>query len=649
MEKKFINIINDIKQYKDDENLKTYLKKYKIQDLYKLKLHMDNIYHNAISDELENDLLTEDWQYDVLVELIKEIDPNYKTTVGATIRVGDNKIKLPYWLGSMDKIKPEDTNELERWIKKNPSETYITESKLDGISCLLVVKNKKIKLYTRGDGVIGSDISDLREHFKTIPKIKEDIAVRGELIMKIKTFQEKYSTVSANPRNMVAGRIGGKKLREGLTDIDFIAYEIVGDGEMVSPSEQLDKLKKLGFKVVKNEIIEEITKEELINIYLKFKKESEYEIDGIIIQPDLPYERNTDGNPDYAFAFKMRINENIATAKVVKVEWNVSKWGLLKPRVEIDPIQLAGVKITYATGFNAKYIKDNKIGKGAQIKITRSGDVIPFIIEVVKPSKKADLPDNINYEWNETGVDIITMDFAEKMCIKLISSFFSQMGIKYISIATINKLYMNGYTNLIKIIILNPNDIEKLEGFQKRSAERIHENIVNGFQNITIPDVLGSCGIFGQGIGKKKLETLFNSIPDLLDIYKTKTKKQLLDIILKVEGFSVKTADSIIDNIMWADLFIKILNKIPFVKFKKNIKVSNILDGKYILFSGFRDPNMEKLIKERGGNIDKSLTKKTSYLVVNVGNDLTSNKPKEAKEKGIPIYNSEEFFNKFLI
>jgi DNA ligase (NAD+) len=650
MERKYINIIVDVKKYKDEEMLKKYLKKYKIEELYNLKLYIDNIYHNALNEDEELILETiDDWQYDILEKIIKEINPNYKPTVGATIRVGDNKIKLPYWLGSMDKIKPEDTNELDRWINKNPSETYITESKLDGISCLLVVKNKQMKLYTRGDGIIGSDISDLREYFKTIPNVKENIAVRGELIMKTKIFQKKYSNIAANPRNLVAGRIGGKKLREGLTDIDFIAYEVVGDEEMTSPSEQLDRLKKLGFKVVKSEIIEEITKEELINIYLKYKKESEYEIDGIIVQPDLNYERNTSGNPNYAFAFKMRINENIAKAKVVKVEWNISKWGLLKPRVEIEPIQLSGVKITYATGFNAKYINDNKIGKGAEIKITRSGDVIPFIIEVIKPAKKAELPENITYEWNDTGVDIITMDFEDKKCIKLISSFFSQMGIKYISNSTINKLYMNGYTSLIKIIKLNPKDIEKIEGFQKRSAERIYENIVNGLKNITIPDVLGACGIFGQGIAKKKLEVLFNSIPNLLDIYKTKNNEELLNDILKVDGFSTITAKQIINNIIWADLFIKILHKIPFVTFKVNIKISNILDGKYILFSGFRDSNMEKLIKERGGIIEKSLTKKTSYLVVNMNNDLTSNKPKEAKEKGIPIYNNEEFFNKFLI
>jgi DNA ligase (NAD+) len=157
----------------------------------------------------------------------------------------------------------------------------------------------------------------------------------------------------------------------------------------------------------------------LVEKLVEFKQDSPYEIDGIIVQADIKYTRNTSGNPDYAFAFK--ILSEVAETTVINVEWNISKWGALKPRVEIEPVELAGVLITYATGFNAKFIKDNEIGPGSRILITRSGDVIPYILKILTRTE-ADMP-TIEYVWNETGVDIISEN-PDEMCIKRMLSFF---------------------------------------------------------------------------------------------------------------------------------------------------------------------------------------------------------------------------------
>ena len=98
----------------------------------------------------------------------------------------------------------------------------------------------------------------------------------------------------------------------------------------------------------------------------------------------------------------MRLAVNLRETEVEKVVWNISKWGQIKPRIKIKQVKLGGTKIDYVTGFNAKYIDDNKIGPGAIIKITRSGDVIPHIVEVVKKADQAQMPD-ISYEWNNTS------------------------------------------------------------------------------------------------------------------------------------------------------------------------------------------------------------------------------------------------------
>ena len=112
------------------------------------------------------------------------------------------------------------------------------------------------------------------------------------------------------------------------------------------------------------------------------------------------------------FAFKMVLSDQIVEAKVLDVEWSASKHGLLKPRVRIEDVYIGGVRISYATGFNAKFIMDNKIGVGAVVKLIRSGDVIPHIMSVVKPAAAPIMPAG-NYTWTSTGVDIMLVGMQQ--------------------------------------------------------------------------------------------------------------------------------------------------------------------------------------------------------------------------------------------
>ena len=632
-------IIKKISKY-NDEVLKEYLYNEKIEVLHSIKNYVDDIYYNSgeytyLSDE----------QYDILKDIIKERDPGYKVPVGAKIRVGENRVKLPYWLGSMDKIKAEDINEIAKWVSKNYYDEYIVENKLDGVSCLLININNEIKLYTRGDGYIGSDISYLSKYINNIPKsILENINIRGELIIKKDIFESKYKTKYANPRNMVSGLVGSKTLREGISDLEFIAYEIIGDELMMKPSEQLKKLSDIGFQIVEHQIIYKLTVEKLIEILTYNKVESPYEIDGLIVQSNREYYRNVSDNPEYAFAFKMRLDSNLVNAEVEEVEWNISKWGIIKPRIRIKPISLGGVTITYTTGFNAKYIYDNKIQKGALIQITRSGDVIPYIVKVLKQGLEPEMPD-IPYEWNETGVDIITYEKTDDICIKLLSSFFAHLGIKYVSEATITKLYDNGFNTLLKIISASKNDLQNIESFGERSAERIYTNIHAGLQNITIPSLLSASGIFGFGLGSKKIELLFNNIPDILSIYKNISEDDLMSKIMNIEGYSEKTALKIVQNIRWADKFILMVK--PFVTYKKIEVASQQLKGMKFLMSGFRDKNLENEIIKRGGKITSSVSSNTTGLIV-LNKQSSTGKIKKAEELNVPVYLKEEFINKFI-
>lgn len=632
--------INKISKYSDEE-LQSYFDKEDLRILHEIKIYTDDIYYNTgESSGLD------DWQYDILKETLNRRDPGYVVPVGARIREHENRVTLPFWLGSMDKFKPEDAREIAQWIVSNQAPEYIIEDKLDGVSCLMIVKNGKIKLYTRGDGIIGADISYLAQYFDTIPKkLDADINVRGELIMNENVFKKKYAGEYANPRNMVAGRIGAKTVRAGLRDIEFIAYEVVGDGVMESPSAQLDYLDNLGFTTVRREIVKNFTVDSLMETLVRFKETSTFEIDGIIVQPNIPYERNVAGNPDYAFAFKMRLTGNLVEAKVVGVDWNISKWGQLKPRVEINPVQLGGVTITWATGFNAKFIMEESIGPGAIIEVTRSGDVIPYIVKVIKKADEPEMPE-IPYKWNETGVDIYTEDFGNEMCIKLIASFFAKLGIKHVGEKNVGKMYDSGYDTLLKIISASKEDLTKVPSFGDRMAERTYDNIHNGLKNLSLPTVLGASGVFGFGLGRKKITTLMDDFPDILDVYNDMSKQQLLERVLQIEGFSDKSAQKIVDNVEWADKFITAMKF--FATFKEKIIVGNKLKGMKVVFTGFRDKKLEEEVVARGGKVTTTVSRNTTILVVINKDGKPSGKMKKAIEFGVEVLDKEEFIRQYI-
>ena len=634
-------LVKKISKYSDND-LQKYFNTEKLDTLHKLKLYLDDIYYNTGQDSG-----LKDYQYDMLKETLDKRDPDYVVPVGARIREGENRVKLPYWLGSMDKFKPNSEQEIKRWLLDNKAPQYNIEYKLDGVSCLLISTGGKIKLYTRGDGIVGADISYLAQYFKTIPKLSKDIAVRGELIMPVKTFTDKYSDEYANPRNMVAGRVNAKEIRPGLSDIDFIAYEIVGDGIMPAPTQQLDTMQKLGFKTVPNKVIDkdELNVETLVATLAKFNKESIYEIDGIIVQSNIPYERNTEGNPTYAFAFKVQGQE--IDTEVLGVTWNISKWGQLKPTVELKPIKLGGVIIKNTTGFNANFIEQNSIGPGAIVKMIRSGEVIPYILEVVSPAPDGPEMPDIPYRWNKTRIDIIAEEFGPVMCIKLITDFFKKLGIKHVAEKGIEKMYEDGLNSLFKILAAPQSRIAQVPGFGEKGAERTYTNIHSNLKDLSLPTVLGASGIFGFGMGRKRTENLFNEYPKILEEYSTISSKELYEKVLKIEGFSDITAKQVVDNIYWADMFIKIMQ--IFATFKSNTKISDALKGKKIVFSGFRDAKLEEIVVSMSGKMTTSISSNTNILVVASKGGVPTGKVKKAMEIGtIEILTKQEFIDKYI-
>ena len=248
-----------------------------------------------------NKPLMTDNEFDIVKEYFEKKFPNNPVlqTIGAPIT--KNKVSLPYNMPSMDKIKP-DTDALDKWMKKYTG-NYVLSCKLDGVSGMYTTEDNTQKLYTRGDGTIGQDITHLLPALN-LPKVK-DIVVRGEFIISRTKFEEKYKSRFANPRNLVAGIINSKTIDNKIHDMDFVAYEVIKP--VLCPSDQMKLLEKYGFNTVRNLQMATLTNELLSQLLIDWRSNYEYEIDGIIVSNNKKYAR-TEKNPEHSFAFKMVIS-----------------------------------------------------------------------------------------------------------------------------------------------------------------------------------------------------------------------------------------------------------------------------------------------------------------------------------------------------
>ena len=265
--------------------------------------------------------LITDNEYDIIREYAENKYPDNTVIREVGAPITKNKVTLPYNMPSMDKIKP-DTNALGNWTAKYKG-PYVLSCKLDGVSGMYIMSPTTPKLYTRGDGKVGQDITHLLKVLK-LPDINEkgivigngnnELVVRGEFIIPKRVFEEKYKSQFANPRNLVSGIVNSKTLDEKTRDLHFVAYEVISPPMKVS--EQMDILKECGFEVVQNRKVYELSNKTLSETLLDWRSTYEYEIDGVIVADDHIHPRK-DGNPEHAFAFKMVISDQMAEAKVV--------------------------------------------------------------------------------------------------------------------------------------------------------------------------------------------------------------------------------------------------------------------------------------------------------------------------------------------
>jgi DNA ligase (NAD+) len=597
-----------------------------MSEIIKRLKEMDDLYYNSGTSPAS------DAEYDEMKEVAKEAFPDdpYFDVIGSTIP--GEKVKLPYVLGSLDKIKP-DT--LEKWVKKNPG-PYVTSTKLDGVSIMVEYRNGEVFFATtRGDGYEGRDITDKAKIFCKPIFDKDRIVLRGEAVM----IGDSYITMGfKNRRNGVAG-ILNKDNGPFCKHITPVFYEVLNrdsilyfDGDRGNVYDEfLFISEQLGLETPLFLYMNSIPTSFLIQTIKTEIEFKDYDIDGLVIAINESKRENV-LKPKRKIAFKVP-GESIQT-EVLDIEWSVTRQGRIIPVVILNPTNIGGVTVQRATGFNATFIRDNKIGKGSIVSIVRSGDVIPYITGVVTPCDNFRIPSrcpSCDELLTQKGVDSVCVNrtCGESMYYK-VEHFLRTLGVENITHKTLIKLGLNTIESCYNV---DEFEIAGIEGFGYKRAEQIVEEIEKSLT--TTPEaLLASLGIPGVSMSTSK--AVMKHIGEFVRLF-TITKAELEEI----EGIGPITAKNIFDNINRIhDIFSFLVGEgLVF----EEVENSDKLLGKKFTLTGKgpmgRGP-LQKMIEAKGGLV-KGIGKTIDFLVTSDMESQTG-KAKKAREYGVAIISYED-------
>ena len=609
-----------------------------------------------------------DYTYDILIDILEGKEPNNKLLKKIGFKSSNDKIKLPVFMGSMNKIKTND--ELSRWVKKyfNGKENdFVISEKLDGISILLTYYDNNIKLYTRGNGTHGRDITFLKDYIKIPDNINKSIesieasnlVLRGELIIAKHNFIDYINKLADNAynksfinyssaRNMVIGLVNSKTYNPLFSILDMVIYEVIEP--QLKPPNQFIFASKLGFNVCQNKIatLSDIVKWKdlkdnyLFNLLKKYKLESKYELDGIIITHNNLYKRE-EKNPKNSIAFKSNNDGCITTIK--DIVWAVSKYNVIIPRIHFNKINL-GSEIEYCTGFNGKYIFDNSLGPGSTIRVVLSGDVIPYICEIITTTYPKMPP--INYTWSKNKLHCISLEKNIELRKKRILHFIKTIKIEHLSIGIINKLFENGFESLDKILCITKEQLLTIDGIKDTLASKIYSSIhIITDKPIYLGTLMVASLEFNSGMGIKKIDKILEKYPNIID-GKDENILENINNISSIDGLHEKTAQQFIENLgnfkefIGKHHYLKYYTKNTLNNINNSIKnINNKIKNKKFVLTGFRDKEFIKYLIDNSGIIQNTVNGKTDYLIIK-NKLVNSTKIDKAKELGVDILTINE-------
>lgn len=479
-------------------------------------------------------------------------------------KISDYDYPHPTRMYSLDKIQTvegDDTFsyvEFEKWVKSIPNyRTKLNESKLrtepkyDGNSVnVTIVDGVLYKILTRGDGIYGKDVTkhighrfDAKRYFDTELPSKGIVEVRCEAIMEQAIFDEKYSSVYANSRNLIGGLLGRDFLsKEDSQYIDLVPLQVLHNGEHIDIRPNTNKLSMdFGLPYYTS----------MFEYYIALREQFKYQIDGIVVSfaPDYREEiGNGDKSPKWAIALKFIPDERETI--VESIDWQIGKTNELTPVANITPIQLAGTTVSRVTCFNAGFIIKNNINVGTKVSVCKRGDIIPHIEEVFDSNTTYSTPTTCPYCGDETKIDDIHLYCQNEKCygavvIKLTDSM-KVLNLKGIGPATLTyfakHLPIYNGVDFIYYTKDNINDSATL-GFsneQKKSYNNFAQSI-ESINKISIDQLilLHNYNGIGPKVALQLGKEYSNHTPDYTGIDSTFTSEKFKNMLFNLLNVSI--------------------------------------------------------------------------------------------------------------
>lgn len=648
--------------------------KERIDELNRLTKYYAEKYYDDDNPEIS------DFEYDMLMNELKNLEREFPEfidkdsltqKVGGTVKEGFEKVTHIVPLQSLQDVFSFD--ELysfdERMKKFGDNIKYVVETKIDGLSVALEYKNGEFVIgATRGNGQVGEDITDNLKTINNIPKkLKEnvDIIVRGEVFISKKDFDELNEKQDednkfANARNLAAGSL--RQLDSSITatrPLDIYIFNVQKSDTLKFEShyESLVYLEKLGFnvnpiKVLCNNIDEAIKEVENIG---NTREEIPFGIDGAVIKVDNLSLREEIGTtfkvPKWAIAYKYPPEQKETILK--DIICNVGRTGVITPMAVLEPVVVAGSKISKTTLHNEDFIKEKELKIGDHVLIQKAGDVIPEVVKVLKEKRTGEEKD---FEMPKTcpvcGAPAIREEGeAAIRCIGIeckarnlrnIIHFASKegMNIEGLGEKIVEQLYENGLIETIAdIYYLKQEDIQSL----KKDGKKFAKNLIDAIEKSKNNDLDRLiCAIGIRHIGTKSAKTLarkFKSIDGLMNAS--------LEYLIETDDVGGITAESIYEFFK-QEQTIDLINKLKNVNVNMKLKVEentdNRFEGKTFVLTGsleeFTRDEASKIIESYGGKTSSSVSKKTDYVLAGeeAGSKLT-----KAESLGIKIISEQEF------
>lgn len=586
-----------------------------------------------------------DDQYDAWVDELSELkhDSPEILKIGATPVSSWEKISHTIPMGSLSKVNTME--ELTQWVaaagRDKMSLLMVTE-KLDGISVAVeYIGGVFAKAATRGDGVIGEDISvNVAKMRGVLGKLPENFSgsLRGEIIL-TKTDHQKYFPDYSNPRNAASG-VAKRYDGQGCEHLTVVFYQVADGKDFLTEADQFTWLGEMGLKTP-NWYVTSMTPgiKTPLDLWLEYQQtkraQLDYEIDGLVVRiDDLEAQillGENDGRPKGAVAFKFAPLTKETTLR--GIEWQVGATGRITPVALFDTVSLLGTKVDKASLYNIAYIKQLGLGIGSRILVARANDVIPRVVQVVGlPNNTTTTPNQCpvcSADTQMEGEYLVCTDTSScpAQTVGRIKKYVTTLDIQELGDTLIEKLVAQGLvTSVADLYALREDNLSKIERMGARSAAKVIKNIQSK-KNLPLAQLLGALSIplCGQSTIKLATDAGFETMDSL--------KAAGPDKLATIPGFGPARAKQLS---LWLDKKSQIVSEILSYGVTIAAKIQGTLTGKKVCFTGSTTrprAGLEQLVKEAGGEVKNSVVKNLDYLVMADPNS-TSTKAQAARKNG---------------